>query len=384
MFSKLGTEVAAEMEKILGSDAHADLFYKQASAKEEKCDCPANCACKQDGECKGACPCDKKRCKCPKGCDKCDCTESSGKCTCLKTENRKDKKDDDKKKSDALQDLSYTFSKISAQLDEAGYVKSAIAVMHAHKGLLVEAQPIEPTEAAVKQLVQEFGAEDTYALLVDLGFDKTHPDLMPDLPVEKSKEQKQEEFYDVTPEDQIPAPESREDFEPPVSHRGTRGFLSEDEHVPEMSLEDVGENVFREKLDEIQTLLDAGKDNEALVMLDELSAILEEDKTDPANLPPEDVAPTPVDEMGGYEPMTGNAPEGAPEGLGFGELESESSELDAWLQKYASLEVEFASASDPELELDLDLKDLLTAEDGVDTNLIDAYLSELDISFEDE
>ncbi|KKN74501.1 hypothetical protein LCGC14_0390180 [marine sediment metagenome] len=345
MFSKLGTSVALEMEEILSSDAHNHLFYKQAA---DKCDCPKNCACKQDGKCEGACPCDKKKCKCPKGCDKCDCTETKGKCPCVKVEKKAaakckcctkgcDKctcegKDECEckckcaKKAEALQDLSYTLSKVSADLDDAGYVKSSIAVMRALDGLISEADPLGISE-----------------------------------PIEEL---------------QLPLPEPD-----PVPHEGIRGIVSDEtETGPQMDLEDIGAETVDELIDKIHALLQGGKYREADKMMETLSTLWEEDD----DIPPPPVEDLTEEEMGVHEPMTGNAPEGAPEGLGLGELENVHSELDAWLEKNANVVHRFDDPMNPELALDLDLKDLLTVEDGVDVNLIDAYLSELDGSFEDE
>lgn len=321
MFSKLGTEVALEMEQILSSDAHADLFYKQAAKTDTECDCPKNCACKQDGECKGACPCDKTKCKCPKGCDKCYCTETSGKCKCLK-ESEED--DDKKKKTDALQDISYTFSKVSADLDDAGYVKSSIAVLRALEGLIAEAQPKE-----------------------------------------------------LSPEEDLPEFDSNS-----VSHKGMRGYLSDEAEAepapPEMTLEDLGTETFMGELEDVVELLESGHTYEATEMIDMLSQIIEEEGE------VEEVAPPSVEDL--MEPPQYKMKDRAPEDLGLGELENvitESElELDAWLQKHAGAVHRIDDPRDPELNIDLDLKDLLTAEDGVDTNLIDEYLSELE--FEDE
>ena len=109
MFSKLGTSVAMEMEQILNSEDHIKLF-KKASVNEDAAEKPAAV------------------CKCPKNCEKCECTQKDGKCECVCA-----------KTSEALQNLSYTFSKISKTLDDAGYVKSAVAVLRAYKSFISEA-----------------------------------------------------------------------------------------------------------------------------------------------------------------------------------------------------------------------------------------------------
>ena len=132
MHSKLGLEVADQMGAILNSNQFNDLFYHKKTAFN-KCTCDDNCKCKQDGKCVN-CPCkdsqyvkDTYKCKCSPNCTKCDCSEKQGECKCLQTK-------------EALQNLCYTFSKISANLDEAGYVKSSLAVLRVFENLLVEAK----------------------------------------------------------------------------------------------------------------------------------------------------------------------------------------------------------------------------------------------------
>jgi hypothetical protein len=119
MFSKLGTSVAMEMEQILNSENHIKLFKKADKTEAVKtegvpinsCKCPKNCECVQkDGKCE------------------CKCVQKNGKCECKCAQT-----------SEALQDLSYTFSKISKTLDDAGYVKSAVAVLRAYKSFISEA-----------------------------------------------------------------------------------------------------------------------------------------------------------------------------------------------------------------------------------------------------
>jgi hypothetical protein len=400
MISKFAAEVATEMEKILESESYLDLFYHEKSApttvklaakKEEECNCPKNCACKQDGECKGACPCDKKRCKCPKGCDKCDCTEASGKCTCLKTENREDKKDDDKKKSDALQDLSYTLSKISADLDDAGYAKASVAVLHAHQGLLIEAanQPSQEDWLETQRLTG-LSDEEMYMLVQDYGFelDENVPDAWHDAAGRGFAPEEPHEAPSA-----MPMPEADV-----VPHGGTRGILSEDPTQPEagqtMNWEEIGAEMVLDDLEDIEDLIESGKLDEAEDYGDALFQVLEDDPTVPASaVPPtvEELAEEQgisVEELRTKQEEAAAAQGGEAEGTGTNKPNVYQStamqDVDAWLQKNAGAGAvhRIDDPRDPELSLDLDLKDLLTAKDGGETQLIDAYLAELD--FEDE
>jgi len=257
MFSKLGEAVAAEMEKILSSDAHAGLFYQDNSEPDSDIEKSAEA-----------------KCKC---------------------------------KSDALQDVSYILSKVSKDLDDAGYVKSSIAAMRALEGLLSEVAGEKPEE-------WEFGR-----------------------------------------------------YSDPMEFGGAAGSdLGELSELlePQMDTGEIGRNVLVERLEKAIEDIEEGSLDEADEEVDAISDVWEEEDEDLE--PPK---PPTVEEIKAEK-----------------ELESANKELDEWLQKNASAGVVHrVDKQDPDLELSLDLQDLLASDDdGVDTSLIDAYLAELDSTFEDE
>ena len=133
----MGNLVASEMSNIMGSKAHNDLFYKNASenckcikdcdeckcSKNEdceclcltkeasnKCKCPSDCDCKKDGECNGDCNC---------ACDKGECMDTL-----------------------SFKDLSYLLNKTSQCLDDIGYDKTATAVIKVLSSMIAEAQGV--------------------------------------------------------------------------------------------------------------------------------------------------------------------------------------------------------------------------------------------------
>jgi len=159
--STLGDSVALEMEEIMSSKAHNDLFYKKANtnckcpkdceecdcsvknndcvcdclSKEasEKCKCPSDCECNKDGECSGDC--------------NCACDESS----CMDTVNARD--------------IPYILNKLANDLDENGYEKTSIAVINILESIVSEGQ-FEGT--TIDSLNEEEGVGELQSVLDEI------------------------------------------------------------------------------------------------------------------------------------------------------------------------------------------------------------------------
>jgi len=192
MRSELGESVATEMEKILCSNAHNDLFYKKAS--EDKCKCPDDCKCKKDNPCDG----------------NCDCNDSSGDSGGPWGK---------ESKADTLQNLCYTLNKISESLDNAGYTKSSVAVLKTLESLISEAgeEQMSAEEIAIIDQLNEItddledGTENPNKLdeqldiLSDIWEEEDDESVQPQdwrdlLPENKSEEISEEEMDDFTKE----------------------------------------------------------------------------------------------------------------------------------------------------------------------------------------
>jgi hypothetical protein len=108
--SVLGDSVASEMDGLLNSEQYSKLFAPQEIAKRaiEK-------ATSHDGECK---------CK-----EECFCKKEDGKCKCCA----------DAKKEVKVSKLFESLNKISAELDDLGFVRSSLTALQAAESIVSEA-----------------------------------------------------------------------------------------------------------------------------------------------------------------------------------------------------------------------------------------------------
>lgn len=376
--SKIGNAVAEEMEKVLNSEEYANLFYKKANAEPEK-------------------------------------------------ESQKESK------AETLQNVLYTFSKISKELDDYGCVKTSVALLKTIDNLIKEAQlslsdvgsgglggteytATKDIEEALKEAPKREKepmpptAPKSFQELVDRrrGKDVTFKGSpvkeqgiaykAPKAPKQPPKETFVFDAPETPPKDQNPAfdsgypgyyeagehadrrlvdisgrpPRQHKNLPLPepesVPHEDIRGYLSEDPTDLELyqDFESTDTEDLDSIIDKIKSLLDEGKFEEAEEKMEALNDVWEEDES--KDLPRQ---PPPVRNQKRPESL-----EGAPEGLGIGELEPENvyssahEQIDSWLSKHAHLDKKF------------DIVNIAGAQD-LDGQLIDSYLRDLE-SFEDE
>ena len=389
MFKKnLGDVVAADMDSILKSDEFELLFGKKAA----KCKCDDDCKQCKKGDCDDCPKCckedddkeeakkdkdkddkkedkkdkkdddkdKKKKKKCTCDCKKCeegDCDKCK-KCDCGK----KDDDDDDKGDTKALDDIAQHLIRLSADLDDLNFGRSSAGVLSALDTMVSEAQTqieiIDDTEVAVPE-------ERAEEMLEELA-----PELLGGMEGEG---------------DLISTLDEKE-------HRGPgRDFLSRELDRPS-GAEGLGE------LEGLEDDPDAAVLSEDFIPGDEesmtsmLSGLGEEAGVDTSlegllQMLEEEGAKRPADETAlSLENLSGLSGGGEEMGADDGAIASLSSDLDKWLSKNADKELKdhFSGETVVDFELSADLKELITADDNLEQQLVNLAADKKDEDEEDE
>lgn len=129
----LGNIVAAEMDKIMGSKEHAQMFSKA----EKACKCPEDCGCK--GDCSGSCE------------------------ACSKS------KKDEKMSAESFEEIVATLISVSDTLDSLGFRKSAIATLEVVDKTYLEVEKLLSTAEDLAHQEAGPGDLDLEDLDQDLG-----------------------------------------------------------------------------------------------------------------------------------------------------------------------------------------------------------------------
>ena len=138
--SELGNLVAANMADIMDSEEHRQLFYKQA-AETCTCDCEK---CQEKGKhTTDECSCGKKE-------DKADADDSK-KCECGKEPCECEKDESDADDAEVFAKLFESVLKLSEQLDEMGFAKSAAGFITVADTLLAEAAGADTIEEMLRE-----------------------------------------------------------------------------------------------------------------------------------------------------------------------------------------------------------------------------------------